>query len=161
MRRIPAAKHTINITLFSLVVLLLFALSIYCLAGCGDEQSSTASETEPAGGAAQEGSAPEGESGEATYVEGQVKVLLDTDLLWSEGRGDLNPQGEQFQAATKKVYDLAAKHGCTVVDYEFYGPYDGAMAIMGLPAGKDEDEAVTEFLAEPLIYSAYRIEVSE
>jgi hypothetical protein len=93
--------------------------------------------------------------------EGQIKIMLDTDLLWSEGTGDIDPHGVQFQAAIKNLYDLAARHGCTVETYKFLGPFDGAIAVMGLPAGKDEDAAIAEFLEEPLVSSAYRFEASE
>jgi hypothetical protein len=156
------ARCAIRTTFLSLLVLLLLvSLSLYGLAGCGNGQGLTTDEVESAGSDTQESSALEGESDGGSYVEGQIKVWLDTDLLWAEGRGDLDPQGEQFKAATKKLYDLAAKYGCTVDEYEFYGPYDGAMVIMGLPAGKDEDEAVAEFLEEPLVADAYRIEASE
>jgi hypothetical protein len=128
--------------------------------GCGGGQAGVA-EQDLSNSEEQGGSGAEGELDNKIYVEGQIKIVLDTDLLWAEGTGDINPQGEQFKAATKNLYDLAARHGCTVETYEFLGPFDGAIAAIGLPAGKDEDEAIAEFLEEPLVVSAYRFEASE
>jgi hypothetical protein len=143
------------------LVFLLFTTILPGFAGCGKGQDVATDESESAGSDKQENSELEGEANAASYIEGQITLILDTDLLWAEGKGDITPQGEQVQAATKKVYDLAARHGCTVEEYEFLGPYEGAIVVMGLPAGKDEDEAIAEFLEEPLVAHAYRTEASE
>jgi hypothetical protein len=157
-------QRSITVGLFVILAILLIAATIWAgLAGCGDGQVQTpdTEEQERAEGETAGEQEPEEEPEGVQYVEGQIKIMLDTDLLWSEGKGDMNPQGEQFKAAVKNLYDLAARHGCTVETYRFMGPFDGAIAAIGLPAGKDEDEAMAEFLEEPLVVSAYRFEASD
>lgn len=138
--------------------LVLIPALILSLTGCGTGPGAGTREQETAAAGEREHAA-EAEGG--AYIEGRIEVVLNLDLLWEQGRGGNMPQGEEFDAGVAKIYDLATRHGCTVEKYGFYGPYEGATARMGLPAGKDENEAVAEFLEDPLVAHAYRVKASE
>ena len=156
-----AYLRSLSASLFTLlIVFFLSALVLSGLVGCGKANTVDADGRESTEGDELEDTQPSEEPDGASYVEGQIEMWLDTDLLWSEGRGDMDPKGEQMQAAIGKIYELAARYGCTVESYEFYGPYEGAMVVMGLPEGKDEEEAITEFLEEPLVHDASRVEAT-
>ncbi len=143
------------------LALLLIAVFLAGSAGCGSkEDESGGTQDEQESGGAEAATSQQGVAEDA-YLQGRIKIVLNTDLLWGDVRNGAASQGEVLQAATGKIYDLAASHGCTVEEYEFYGPYEGAVAVFALPEGKDEEEAITEFLSEPLVSSAFRIEASD
>ena len=150
-------RSTIRTLLMLAFALLLTASLLAGLAGCDEERAEVGvyeddeHEIDDEAGLTQEDT-------EDTYKEGKIEVLLDTDALWGESQSDPIPQGEALDTATAKIYELAARHNCTVEEFELLGPYGGAIVEMGLPEGKDEETAIAEFLEEPLVTHAYRIE---
>ena len=131
----------------------LLLIAVFLAAGCGTKEGASGGDGKAwENGGAQAPTSQDESPGDAR-LQGRIKVVLNTDLLWEGAR-----HGEALQEAAGKIYDLAARHGCAVENYEFYGPYEGAVAVIALPEGKDEGEAISEFLAEPLVAHAYPAE---
>jgi len=143
------------------LALLLLAVVVAVPLGCGNKEDTRRDEQKAYENGGAEASTSEDLTAGDSYLEGRIKIVLNTDLLWGETGGNTSSQGEVLQAAAAQIYDLAARYGCTVDNYEFYGPYEGAVAVIALPEGKDEEEAIAEFLGEPLVSNAFQIEASD
>ncbi|MDY6796611.1 MAG: hypothetical protein SWK76_15230 [Actinomycetota bacterium] len=133
LKRRPEADRTE--LLMIVLSAMLISILLFILVGCGRNDEASMQEHGMNDSEQSEEQAVQEDDEQNDYVEGNQETL---------------------QASTSQLHDLAARYGCTVETYEFLGPYEGAIAVLNLPEGKNEDEAIAEFLEEPLVSYAYR-----